>query len=259
MRFAEMTAPQIAALDRDRTVVVAPLAAVEQHSRHLPVSTDAILVAAVADGLERARPESVLLLPVLWLGASDHHLPFGGTLTASLPVYENMLVELLTPPLRAGFRRAMYLNGHGGNVDPLRIALRRLSNTFPDAILTGAAYWTLALDELAALCRGPRKIMGHACEIETSMVMHLRPDLVREHLIEDDPATTPESLSGLTWARDFARMTDHGAEGHPSFATAESGRAMLEAVVGKVAGVVDAVLGLPAESRTSAYAIIPAG
>src|SRR3954451_14073313 len=118
MRFAEMTAPEIRGASRESTLVVAPIAACEQHSRHLPVFTDSILVGAVADGVERNLPERVLLLPVQWLGASDHHLPFGGTLTATLPTYEQMLVELLTPLLDGGFRRLMLLNGHGGNIDP---------------------------------------------------------------------------------------------------------------------------------------------
>src|SRR4051812_1663797 len=209
MRFAEMTAPAIRDLSRDGTLVVAPIAACEQHSRHLPVFTDSILCGAVADGLERALPDRVLLLPVLWLGASEHHLPFGGTLTATLPTYETLLVELLSPLLRDGFRRVMLLNGHGGNNDPLRVALRRLDVMFPRAILTGAAYWDLASAEIAALCKGPRKVMGHACEIETSMILHLRPDLVRRDLIADDPETTPPGLSGLTWPRDFGRCTDH--------------------------------------------------
>ncbi len=131
MRLVEMTAPEVRALDRDRTLVVAPIAAVEQHSHHLPVGTDTILAGAVADGLDAALPDRVLLLPVLWLGASEHHLPFGGTLTATLPTYETLLVELLTPLLRDGFRRALILNGHGGNIDSLHVALRRLDVAFP--------------------------------------------------------------------------------------------------------------------------------
>src|SRR5947199_6516423 len=111
MRFADMTAPEIRNLSRDGILIVAPIAACEQHSRHLPVFTDSILIGAVAEGVERALPDRVLLLPVLWLGASDHHLPFGGTLTASLPLYENLLMELVTPLLRDGFRRIMLLNG----------------------------------------------------------------------------------------------------------------------------------------------------
>src|SRR3954449_11858525 len=98
MKFHEMTAPELRKVPRDSTVIVAPIAACEQHSRHLPVFTDSILVGAVAAGVERALADRVSLLPVLWLGASEHPLPFGGTLTATLPTYEAMLVELLAPP-----------------------------------------------------------------------------------------------------------------------------------------------------------------
>ena len=244
MRFAEMTAPAIRDLSRDETLIVAPIAATEQHARHLPVATDTILCGAVADGLENALPDQVVLLPVLWLGASEHHLPFGGTLTATLPTYETMLIELLSPLLRQGFRRVMILNGHGGNTDPLRVALRRLDVMFPSAILTGAPYWDLAKEEIAAICTGPRKVMGHACEIETSMMMHLRPDLVRTDAIADDPDLTPPGLSGLFWPRDFGRSTDHGAVGYPESASAETGRLLLEAMICKVAEVSRSVLAL---------------
>jgi creatinine amidohydrolase len=244
MRFPEMTAPEIRSVDRNSTVVVAPIAACEQHSQHLPVITDTVLVGAVADGLEAARPDRVLLLPVQWLGASEHHLPFGGTLTATLPTYEQMLIEIVTPLLRDGFRRVLLLNGHGGNIDPLHVALRRLDAAFPEAVLTGAAYWELAAAEIAALCEGPRKSMGHACEIETSMMMHLRPDLVRKDRIQDDPSPgfAPD---GLFHAVDFGRRTERGAVGYPSFASAEKGKRMLEAIVPKVVEVADRVLEMP--------------
>ena len=247
MRFGEMTAPALRDVGRGDTLVVAPIAACEQHSRHLPVFTDSILVGAVADGLERNRPERVLLLPVLWLGASEHHLPFGGTLTATLPTYENLLIELLTPLLRDGFRRVLLLNGHGGNNDPLRVALRRLDSAFPRAVLTGAAYWDLAERELADLCMGPRKTVGHACEVETSMMMHLRPDLVHTDLISDDPEDTPPGPEPLFWARDFARKTRQGAVGHPSFADPERGRRMLDAVVEVVSDVAEGILSMPVD------------
>ena len=245
MIFAELTAPEIRALPRDSTLIIAPIAATEQHGPHLPVGTDTLLAGAVAEGVGRALGDRALVLPVLWLGASDHHLPFGGTLTSPLPNYEQVLVDLLTPMLREGFRRVLILNGHGGNIDPLRVALRRLDVEFPRAVLAGAAYWDLAADELAALCRGPRKEMGHACEIETSMILHLRPDLVRPARIKDDPDDTPDGLRGLSWPRDFARRTDHGVVGHPESADAERGRLMLEAAAARVAEVARRLLELP--------------
>jgi creatinine amidohydrolase len=240
-----MTAPEIGALPREVMLVLAPIAACEQHGPHLPVITDTILATAVAEGIEAALPDHVLLLPTLWLGASDHHLPFGGTLTAGLPVYESMLVELLSPLLNQGFRRVLVLNGHGGNNDPLRVALRRLDRAYPRAVLTGAAYWDLAVREIAGLCEGPKKEVGHACEVETSLMLHLRPDLVRRGLIRDDPETIPGPPAGLTWARDFARKTDHGVVGHPESADADRGGQMYRAIVAKVADVARAVLELP--------------
>jgi creatinine amidohydrolase len=248
MLFAELTAPEIRSLARESTLVIAPIAAMEQHGLHLPVSTDTILAGGVAAGVEQILHAQSLVLPVLWLGASDHHLPRGGTLTSPLPTYEQVLVDLLTPLLRDGFRRVLILNGHGGNIDPLRVALRRLDVDFPRAILTGAAYWDLASAELARLCVGPRQEMGHACEIETSMVLHLRPDLVKLDRAKNDPDDTPGGLEGLSWPRDFARRTDHGVVGYPELADAERGRLMLEAAVKKVAEVARRVLELPLSS-----------
>ena len=78
MKFHEMTWPLLREVRREEVVVVAPIAACEQHSRHLPVFTDTILVTGVAEGVEKRLPSKVLLLPTLWFGASHHHLAFFG-------------------------------------------------------------------------------------------------------------------------------------------------------------------------------------
>jgi creatinine amidohydrolase len=244
MRFAEMTAPEIRALERSRVLIVAPIAACEQHSDHLPTFTDSILCGAVADRLEQAEPARVLLLPLQWLGASEHHQPLGGTLTATLANYELMLIDMISSLLNDGFLRCFVLNGHGGNIDPLRVALRRLNVRHRTAILSGAAYWELAEPDLSALCAGPRKTVGHACEIETSMMLHLRPELVRWDRVRNDPSEPPEGLAALFLARDFEQRTDHGAVGYPEFASAAKGEHMLEAIVSRVVIVARRLLGL---------------
>jgi creatinine amidohydrolase len=249
MLFGEMSAPMLRSVDRDQTLVVAPIASCEQHGDHLPVFTDSILCAAVADALERALPGRVLLLPLLWLGASEHHLSFGGTLTATLPTYETLLVELVTPLLREGFLRVMLLNGHGGNNDPMRVALRRLDDQFPGRLLTGAAYWDLAKSELEAQCSGPLRSVGHACEIETSLMLHLRPDLVAQDRRYDDPADSPGLPEGLYRARDFGRRTRRGPIGFPSRATAESGEAMFRVLVRRVVEAAAQLVTLPLVSE----------
>lgn len=245
MKLAEMTWPEVASLDRDGVLVLAPIAACEQHSRHLPTFTDSILCGAIADRVEERLPQKVLCLPVFWWGASDHHLPFGATLSARVDTHVALLRELLIPMLESGFCRLMLLNGHGGNIDTLHVALRGLQPAFPDRLLTGASYWEIAEKELAELARGPKRVMGHACEFETAMMMHLRPDLVRVHEIKNDPEPDAEALRGLYLARDFGQRTERGAVGFPEYATAESGRMMMEAVVGRVVNVCEALLSLP--------------
>src|SRR5207253_1739867 len=120
---------------RDKTVVVAPIAAVEQHSLHLPTITDTVLVTGVAEGVERKLPNEVLLLPTLWLGASAHHLRFGATLSAEVETHIEMLCDLLAPLLDDGYQRILILNGHGGNIDTMQTALRILQPDYQNRVL----------------------------------------------------------------------------------------------------------------------------
>lgn len=245
MHFAEMTYPLLREVPRDKTLVLAPIAACEQHSRHLPTFTDTLLVTAVAEGVECRLPEQVLLLPSLWLGASSHHFGFGATLSAEVDTHIALLCDLLSPLLQDGYQRLMILNGHGGNIDTLHIALRKLQAQFPTRQLTGASYWELAEQELSALAEGPRKTMGHACEFETSMIMALRPELVRRSEILDDPAPAEPELRGLFLSEDMKQRTDHGAVGYPQKASAEKGKAFLEAAINRTVEVVMALLQRP--------------
>jgi creatinine amidohydrolase len=245
VKFAELTWPLLREVPRDKTVLLAPVAACEQHSRHLPTFTDTLLVTAVAEGVEARLPREVLLLPTLWLGASGHHLRFGATLSAEVETHITMLCDLLTPLLEDGYQRVLVLNGHGGNTDTIHVALRSLQPRFHNRILAGAAYWELAEPELAALAEGPRKSMGHACEFETSMILAVRPDLVRHAEIKDDPTNDDPQLRGVYLPDDMYQKTDHGCVGYPERASAEKGKALLESAVRRTVAVVTALLQRP--------------
>ncbi|HEY7425998.1 MAG TPA: creatininase family protein [Gemmataceae bacterium] len=245
MKFHEMTFPQLRQVARDRTVVMAPIAACEQHSHHLPTITDTVLVTGVAEGVERRLPDQVLLLPTQWLGASAHHLRFGATLSAEVETHITMLCDLLAPLLEDGYSRLLVLNGHGGNIDTMHVALRRLQPRFRQHILSAASYWELADKELATLAEGPRKAMGHACEFETSMMLALRPELVRRDAIRDDPPRDEPALRGLFLADDMWQKTDHGCAGYPERASAEKGRAVLAVAIERTVEVVQALLKRP--------------
>jgi creatinine amidohydrolase len=211
VKFHEMTFPELRQVARDRTVVVAPIAACEQHSCHLPTFTDTVLVTAVAEGVERRLPEQVLLLPAQWLGASSHHLRFGATLSAEVSTHVDMLCDLLMPLLEDGYRRVLLLNGHGGNIDTMHVALRRLQPRFRGHALAAASYWELA----------------------------------RRGAVRDDPPRDDAALRGLFLAEDMWQRTDHGAVGYPERASADKGRAFLAAAVERTAEVIQALLKRP--------------
>ncbi len=245
MRFHEMTGPLLRVVPRDSTVVLAPIAACEQHSRHLPTFTDTFLVTAVAGTAEQRLPQQILLLPTLWLGASSHHLRFGATLSAEVDTHITMIVDLLTPLLEDGYQRILVLNGHGGNIDTMHVALRRLQPRYRNRLVCAASYWEIAEKELAALAAGPRKSMGHACEFETSMVLALRPDLVQRDEIKDDPPAEEPILRGLYTAEDMKQRTDHGAVGYPERASAEKGQLFLAAATDRTVEVIQELLRRP--------------
>jgi creatinine amidohydrolase len=242
MRFHDLTWPLLREVSRADVLVLAPVAACEQHSRHLPTFTDSILVSAVAEQVEQRLPQQVLLLPTLWLGASSHHTRFGATLTLEVDTHVTVLTELLTPLLEDGYQRLLILNGHGGNIDTMHLALRKLQAKYTDRQLSAASYWELAAKELAELAEGPHKVMGHACEFETSMILALRPDLVRRDEVRDDPPPSEPALRGLFLAEDMKQRTDHGAVGYPERAGAAKGQAFLRAAVERTAEVVQALL-----------------
>jgi creatinine amidohydrolase len=248
VKFHEMTFPELRSVDRNRALVLAPIAACEQHSKHLAVLTDTVLVTGVAEGVEQRLAREVLLLPTLWFGASSHHLRFGATLSAEVDTHVQMLCDLVVPLLEDGYPRVLILNGHGGNIDTMQMALRRLQPRWRNRILSAASYWDLASRELASLAEGPRQVMGHACEFETSMMLALRPDLVRPEEIRDDPPRDDPILRGLYLAADMWQRTDHGAVGYPERATAEKGRAFLNAAITRVVEVIQALLQRPLPS-----------
>lgn len=240
MKFEEMTAPEIRSLDKETILVVLPIAACEQHGPHMPTGTDTIICNAVAEGVEQENSNSVLLLPTLWLGASRHHLRWGATLsTGSLATYTSILTEILEPLLEDGYRRVLLLNGHGGNIDPMRVAVRTLQPTYPEVLLTAASYWSIAEAEIAELMEGEVKSVGHACEAETSLIMHLRPELVSESMIENFIDYAPDNVDGVFICQDMKQRTAKGATGRPDLASAAKGAQMFNSIVSKVSRVVD--------------------
>jgi creatinine amidohydrolase len=230
VNLAELTSPEAAALSRELLVLI-PVGSLEQHGQHLPVFTDTLLVDAVATRAEAAMPDRILRLPTQWLGASAHHLAYPGTLTMHLSTHVQILIETAEGLIRHGFRRFFILNGHSGNIDTLRLANRQLKIDWPDRTFAGASYWELAGPEMAAILQGPRKEIGHSCEVETSLMLALYPDKVRLDRLRDDPWELPPTLRGVSLAFNFDEVTESGQIGYATRASAETGHALMEAIM----------------------------
>lgn len=245
MKWSDLDWPTIDAVDKQLPVVI-PLGSIEQHGHHLPLCTDTAQVDSLAAAAEQALGSRALFAPTLWLGSSHHHLDFPGTLSVRPSLYARVLQDLALSVLSAGFRRLFFLNGHGGNEVPAAQALSELAVTDPvarEAHLVMASWWSVGKPNPTELGLATEAIT-HACEYETSLMMWLRPELVKADRIRDaEPVPAAEWLSGdkrVGVYRRFALMTAHGQLGKPTAATADKGRRIHEAVVADIVEFVQA-------------------
>lgn len=227
MQLTDMTWPRIAALDRD-TPVVFPVAALEQHGHHMPLFTDSLLLGEVIRRTAERFAERVLFAPLQWLGNSDHHLDFPGTLSADPRTYLNLLNNLLDNFVFHGFRRLVFVNGHGGNDVPGKQAVfesRQRYRHRADLLLLFATYWNLGSVPQQVDSRLHQQQMGHACEWETSMMLRLAPHLVGEvHNLAAVPFGNPFEPAARGWITKDRTVPGH--IGEPSAATAEKGETL---------------------------------
>jgi creatinine amidohydrolase len=230
LRLGEMTREEIRQVAAE-TVVVLPTASVEQHGPHLPILTDSIICEAVcARAAEEAAAEiSVTVSPILPYGLSRHHLPYPGVLSLTSATYIRAIAEVCETLAKSGFRRIAIVNGHGGNDEAIRLAARDVMNDYPVTILA-ASYWSLVGPAVTEAARNAavEPVPGHAGGFETSLVLALRPDLVRGR-----PPALAESSGRLS-----RRIGDGpGYSDDAAAASAETGHHLLRLIVGDVARV----------------------
>jgi creatinine amidohydrolase len=237
-------------------VVVLPLGSLEQHGHHLPLLTDTINCAEIARRAEEALGDTALFLPTVWVGASDHHLRFPGTVCVHNDTYATMLVDMLECLIGHGFKRIMLLNGHGGNGGPGSEALYRVQMRHRDERdlwLVMATWFALAAPQIAAIESLEQKGVTHACELETSLILHLRPELVRLDKARGAHEPFPSRFynqdasrpSRVTVRRPFEHITATGALGHPEHATASKGQEILAVAVHQVVDCVREIAAWP--------------
>ena len=182
-RYDDLTWPEIKeAVARD-TVVLIPVGAIEDHGPHLPLNTDNVIIEAVCFETARRSGGSVLSLPVLPIGLDEHHMDFPGTITADIDLLLNYAAQCAISVARHGFVHIMLVVGHGSNASLCELAARK-AVLATGAIVgsmagNGAVSDVLVADVLAKHRKSAPRGIGHACEYEMAMMLHLRPDVLQ--------------------------------------------------------------------------------
>ncbi|MBI2194602.1 MAG: creatininase family protein [Planctomycetes bacterium] len=241
-RYDEFTWPEIKEAVRQEKVVVLPVGTVEQHGPHLPLAVDNLTSGELSRRAVERVPEEAVLMPQVSYGFNEHHLDFPGTIAISHEHFVGFIVDIGRSLAHHGFRKLLVINGHGSNIPFLEVACRRICNTTP-AIAAIAAWWNLAKPAIREIRESPKPGgMSHGCELETSVILHLRPDLVQMDKAVKDIHFQPskfiwwdlEEGSPVRFMEHFSRMSKTGVIGDATLATEEKGRKVVEYTVDRL-------------------------
>lgn len=234
--FAWMTSPdaeRLTAGGSHRPVALLPTGAVEQHGPHLPMGLDIWLASTVANGAAEGQEGMRVCEPFAY-GSSQHHRAFKGTMSLSPQTFIAVLVDLCSCLWEDGFLPVI-INGHGGNRAAIQVAITTLGRQ--GIVSAGFSYFDLIADVAAEVLPDHAGGTGHACALETSLMMHVIPQSVREDMIPE--GTTPKSWPdphlyagpAVTVWRPFEQIRDNGVIGTPAEASPAAGQRLFDAAV----------------------------
>jgi creatinine amidohydrolase len=242
VEWERLKAHELRALAEKNAVVILPIASIEQHGPHLPVMTDTRLGKEVACRAARqAYPQRpTVVTPVIWHGLSEHHMPYGGTLTLDFETFIAVLRCMLRSLTRHGFQDVLISNSHGGNILAMQSATDLLSLEL-NATIVATSFALEAADEIANSLQDQKRIM-HACEVETSMMLAIEPDLVDTTELallatERGAGFLSAGKASYRW-RPYTHMTGNGVSGNPSRANAKKGEKMLQVAAAAMAQLI---------------------
>jgi creatinine amidohydrolase len=223
-------------------VVLLPIGHTEQHGYHAPLSTDTLIIESIGRGTAQAAPEQALCLPVFPYGVSTHRRSFSGTFNVGGRAFEDFWLAVVDALVGCGFTRFYLMSGHGGNSSFLVNVVKYAGEKYP-AIFCATSFLYLSGPKGVAALEAKRQSslggMGHACELETSFILHLRPELIHlERAVDEtDFITTPNYYmdwiegGALTANPPWEDDTRTGAYGAGSLGTAEKGAYWLKAAI----------------------------
>ena len=244
--WQEWTTADFEAVDCSRLIALLPVAAIEQHGPHLPLEVDSCINAGlIAAALDRLPPDNPLVvLPAQTIGWSDEHGGYPGTLSIAPDTLMATWRDLAANVAEIGVRKFVLFNSHGGQNELIKIVTRQLR--IDHGMLATALNW-YALADLTAMFGAEERRFGiHGGAVETSLMLHLRPDLVRTDLVENFVSTAVQQsqtfrhlgpTGQVSYGWETQDLHPSGVVGDATAATAEKGRALADQVAGRMVEV----------------------
>jgi len=248
--FPYLTWTDIQAMpDKENVVIVQPMGAIEQHGPHLPLAVDAAISVAVLGKALSQLDASIpaYALPCLDYGKSNEHWHFPGTITLSAQTLLAVLMDVAESVYRAGFRKLVFMNSHGGQPQIIEIAARDLHQKYEDFIVFPLFTWKVPKVPIELITPKELALGIHAGDAETSLLLSILPDQVKmDRAVAEYPLDEPRSgLLSMEGALPFAWTTrdlsKSGVLGDPLPATQEKGDRLLEALANGWVDVIEEI------------------
>ncbi len=227
--------------DREKVILI-PVGHTEQHAYHSPLSTDTIIIEAICNGAAESAPDVCATLPAYPYGVSTHRRSFAGTFNVGGRAFEDFWGAVVDTLVGRGFSRFYFNSGHGGNSSFLVTVVKYAGERHP--MIFAATTWLYlnspeGITALKAKRESPIGGMGHACELETSLILALRPELIHIERAVDEMKFISTPSYYMDWIEGGALIanpswvddTATGAYGAGSLGTAEKGRYWLDVAI----------------------------
>lgn len=218
------------------TKIILPIGSFEQHGPHLPLSTDTIIAEHVADRVSENC--DTLVLPAIQIGCSTEHHGFPGTISLQDNTFTQVIEDVTNSLLKSGLNKIFIINGHGGNRAIIDSTIMRLSHSSSDIHLYSFTIIDIAKQKFDEVRKSGRRLVGHADELETSIMLFIDPRLVDMAKAVSETPSLPKSLSferddlsKISFGWKAKDVTKSGIIGDPRLADANLGKILLDHVI----------------------------
>lgn len=258
LEYGRLSWPEVRRAAGEGRVPIVPIGTLEDHGRHLPIDTDVRIVEAICREAALRVVDETVLLPAMVHGYSPHHMDFPGTVTIAWDTFCRYCTDVTTSLLRHGFERVLLVNGHGSNQNLVEMAARLAMVEHPET-LVGACFYLTGPDAsrtIAETRESERGGIAHACELETSLYLHIDEAAVDMSQAVDERGYPETENAWLDWSDGplkvmpwWSSFSDSGVQGDATKATAAKGKALFDAAADEIASYVRELRGTPLPQR----------